>query len=187
MKLSLFLFSAAASLLLLGAVGIAQGQVDQGIDVVDVISVSATVTKVDPGKRKLSIDLDDGKHKTLKVDKSVRNIDQIKVGDKLKLSYAEEMLVEIGKSKEPVGAERAGLVAIAPKGAKPGSLMVETTSMTGKVLAVDPAKHHLTIQDTDGKEKKLKISKKAKNLDMLKPGETIEITMTEALAIDIVK
>ena len=35
-------------LLLLGAVGTTQGQVDQGIDVVDVIRASATVTKVDP-------------------------------------------------------------------------------------------------------------------------------------------
>ena len=143
-----------ASLLWLGSVRVTQGQVDQGMDVVDVVRTSATVTKVDVAKRKLSVDLDDGKHKTLKVDKNVRNLDQINVGDKLKLSYAEEMLVAVGNSKDPVGAERTGLVAIAPKGAKPGGLMVETTSMTGKVLAVDPAKHHLTIQDTDGKEKK---------------------------------
>jgi len=186
MKSPLPIFPTVASLLL-GAVCVTQGQVDQGIDVVDVIKASATVTKIDPAKRKLSLELDDGKHKTIKVDKSVRNFDQIKVGDKLKLAYAEEMLIEVGKSKDPAGAEGAGLVAVAPKGAKPGGVMVETASMTGKIVAVDPAKHHLTIQDTDGKEKKLKISKKAKNLDLLKPGETIEIVVTEALAIEVVK
>jgi hypothetical protein len=187
MKSSLSQFSAVASLLLLGAVSIAQGQVDQGIDVVDVTRTSATVTKIDPAKRKLSVELTDGKRKTIKVDKSVQNFDQIKVGDNLKLAYAEEMLIAVGKSKDPVGAEGAGLVAIAPKGAKPDGFMVEITSMTAKILAVDPEKHRLTIQDTDGKEKKLKISKKATNLDTLKPGETIEITVTEALAIEVVK
>jgi hypothetical protein len=58
---------------------------------------SATVTKVDVAKRKLSVKLDDGKHKTLKVDKNVRNLDQINVGDKLKLSYAEEMRRTAGR------------------------------------------------------------------------------------------
>jgi len=103
--------------------------------------------------------------------------DQIKVGDKLKLAYAEEMLIAVVESKDPVGAENAGLVGIAPKGAKPGGVMVETTNMTAKVVAVDPEKHHLTIQDADGKEKKMKISKKAKNLDTLKPGETMGRTL----------
>jgi hypothetical protein len=187
MKSFLSLFSAVAPLLLLGTAGVTQGQVDQGIDVVDVTQASAVVTKIDPAKRKVSVELEDGKHKTIKVDESVQNFDQIKVGDTLKLKYAEEMLIAVGKSKDPVGADGAALVAIAPKGAKPGGFMVETTSMTAKILAVDPAKHYLTILDTDGKKKKMKISKKATNLDDLKPGQTIEITMTEALAIDIVK
>src|SRR4051812_28113428 len=187
MKTSRLLFSAAAFLSLLGSVGITQGQVDQGIDVVDVIRASGTVTKIDAAKRKISVDLDDGKHKTIKIDKSVRNFDQIKVGDKLKLAFTEEMLVAVGKSSDPVGADGAGMVAVAPKGAKPGGMMVETASMTGKIVSVDPEKHHLTIQDTDGKDRKLKISKKATNLDELKPGETIEVTVTDALAIEIVK
>src|SRR4051812_34505618 len=184
---SFFLFATAASLLFLGAVRVTVAQPDQDVDVVDVVRVSATVTKIDSAKRKLSVELDDGKHKTFKVEKSVRNFDQIKVGDTLKLAYAEEMLIAVGKSKETVGAENAGLVAIAPKGAKPGGFMVESTSMTGKIVSVDPAKHHLTIEDPDGKEKKLKISKKAKNLGALVPGETIDVTVTEALAIEIVK
>jgi predicted CoA-binding protein len=187
MKSYLSLLSVVASLLLLGTVSVTQGQVDQGIDVVDVVRASAAVTKIDAAKRKLSVELEDGKHKTIKVDKSVQNFDQIKVGDKLKLAYAEEMPIAVGESKDPVGAENAGLVGIAPKGAKPGGVMVETTNMTAKVVAVDPEKHHLTIQDADGKEKKMKISKKAKNLDTLKPGETIEITVTEALAIEVEK
>jgi len=123
MKSFLTHFAALAPLLLLGGTRAVQAQVDQGVDVVDVVNASGTVTKVDEAKGKLSVQLDDGKHKTVKVDKSVRNFDQIKVGDKLKLSYAEEMLIAVGKSDAPVGAEGAGLVAIAPKGSKPGGMM----------------------------------------------------------------
>jgi hypothetical protein len=185
MKLFLTHFAALALTLLLGSTQVAHGQVDQEIDIVDVIKASGTVTKVDQGKRKLSVELEDGRHKIIKVDKSIRNFDQIQVGDKLKLAYTEEILIAVGKSDAPTGADSAGIVAIAPKGSKPGGLIVGTTIMTGKIVALDPAKHHLTIQEPDGKHKKLKISKKATNLDTLKPGETIGITITEALAISI--
>lgn len=152
----------------------------------ETLEVSATIEAVDHDARMLVLNGPAGTS-VIAAGPEVQNFDQIKVGDKLKLAYAEEMLIAVGESKDPVGAENAGLVGIAPKGAKPGGVMVETTNMTAKVVAVDPEKHHLTIQDADGKEKKMKISKKAKNLDTLKPGETIEITVTEALAIEVEK
>lgn len=160
---------------------------DQGVDAVEVIQSTATVEKIDLEKRKVTLVLEDGKKKTFKVDKSVQNLDQVKVGDHLKLSYTEEIIILVGKSSETPGAASAGEVGVAPKGAKPGMVMVQTTAVSAKILEVDAAKHRVTIEDPDGKKKKIKLSKNIGNLDKLKAGETVDMVMTESLVVEIVK
>jgi hypothetical protein len=184
MKISL----STALLLALGSAGVTRAQTPtEGIDVVDVVSATATVQKVDLEKRKVTLLLDDGKSKTVKVDKSVRNLDQVKAGDHLKLALTEEMIIVIGKTGENVGAAGIGAVSVAPKGAKPGLVSVEAMAMSGKVLAVDATNHKVTLEEPDGKKKTVKVSKKVKNLDQLKAGDSVDIGITEELAVEVVK
>jgi hypothetical protein len=161
------------------------GGTQGGFETVDEVKATATVEKIDLDKRKIALRFDDGKKKTLKVDKSIRNLDQIKVGDHLNLTYAEDIVVLVGKTKETAGAEAADLVVIAPKGYKPGGVMVETTSLTAKVLSVDAQKRRVVLEEPDGGKKTMKLSKKVQNLDQLRPGETIDMVVTEALMIEV--
>ena len=160
---------------------------DRGVDEVEVIKTTATVEKINLEKRKVTLLLEDGKKKTVKVDKSVQNLDQVKVGDHLKLSYTEEIIILVGKSNETAGAASAAEVGVAPKGAKPGIVMVETSALSAKILAVDAAKHRVTIEDPDGKPKKIKLSKDFTNLDQLRVGQTVDMVMTDSLVVEIVK
>jgi translation elongation factor P/translation initiation factor 5A len=160
---------------------------DQGVDAVEVIKTTATVEKIDLEKRKVTLLLEDGKKKTFKVHKDVQNLDQVKVGDRLKLSYTEEIIILVGKSNEAPAAAAGEEVGVAPKGAKPGMVMVETSALSAKILAVDPAKHRVTLEDPEGKTKTIKLSKKVTNLDQLKPGETVDIVITESLIVEIAK
>jgi len=163
------------------------GGADQGIDAVDVVTVTATVQKIDLEKRKVTLLLDNGKKKTFKVDKSVQNLDQVKVGDNLKMAYTEEILILVGKSNETPGAAAGGEIGVAPKGAKPGMVMVETSALTAKILAVNIQKHRVTLEEPDGKKKTIKVSKKVGNLDQLSAGETVDMVMTESLVVEIIK
>jgi hypothetical protein len=179
--------SSATVLLGAGLAGVLCAQVAEGIDSVDVIRMTATVEKLDLQKRKATLLLDDGKSKTFKVDKSVKNLDKVKVGDHLKVAYAEEVVITIGKTGGNTGAAGGALVSVAPKGSKPGGVTVETVGMTGKILAVDVKNHKVTVQEPDGKDKTIKVSKKVQNLDQLKAGDMIDVEVTEALAIEVVK
>jgi hypothetical protein len=161
--------------------------INQGADEVEVIKTTATVEKINLEKRKVTLLLEDGKKKTFKVDKSVQNLDQVKVGDHLKLSYTEEIIIVVGKSNETAGAASAAEVGVTPKGAKPGIVMVETSALSTKILAVDAAKHRVTIEDPDGKPKKIKLSKNFANLDQLQVGQTVDMVMTDSLVVEIVK
>ena len=160
---------------------------DRAVDEVEVIHASATVQKIDLGKRKLTLLFEDGKHKTYKVDKSVQNLDQVKVGDHLKISYTEETIIVVGKSNAPASQAEAGEVGVAPKGAKPGIVMVDTSALSAKVLAVDLQKRRVTLEEPDGKKKTVKLGKNVTNLDQLKVGDSIDMVMTESLVVDIVK
>ncbi|HKV60762.1 MAG TPA: hypothetical protein VJO16_02530 [Candidatus Acidoferrum sp.] len=160
---------------------------DEGVDAVEVIKTTATVENIDLQKRKVTLLLEDGKKKTLKVDKDVQNLDQVKAGDHLKISYTEEIIILVGKSSQAPGAAAAAEVGVAPKGAKPSIVMVDTSALSVKILAVDAAKHRVTIEGPDKKQKKIKLSKKVGNLDQLKVGETVDMVMTESLVVEIVK
>jgi hypothetical protein len=159
----------------------------EGVDAVEVMKATATVEKIDVEHRKVTLLLENGKKKTYKVDKSVQNLDQVKVGDHLKMSYTEEILIMVGKTGETPGAAGAGEVGVAPKGAKPGVVMVEASAMSAKVLAVNAPKHQITLEDPDGKKKTIKVSSKVSNLGQLKAGDSVDMLITESLVVEIVK
>ena len=92
----------------------------QGVDTVEVVKVSATVEKVDLGTRKVTLLLENGKKKTYKVDKRVQNLDQVKAGDKLKISYTEELVILVGKSNEKPGAAEGGAVGVSRQRSQTG-------------------------------------------------------------------
>ena len=76
----------------------------QGIDEVEVVTVNAVVDKIDLEKRKVTVTFDTGKTKTYKVDKSAQNLPQLQVGDHVKLTATEELLVSVtsqGKARPP--------------------------------------------------------------------------------------
>ncbi len=162
------------------------GTTDEGMDTVEVVKVTATVEKIDLEKRKVTLLLDDGKKKTYKVDDRVQNLAQVKVGDHLEMAFTEEILIVVGKSNETPGAASAERVSVAPNGAKPGVVMVETSAVSAQILAVDAQNHRVTLLDPDGKKKTIKVSKKMTNLDDLKVGETVDMLITDSTVIEII-
>ena len=188
MKPILGLF-AVASLCLLSPLPKSHAQAispDKGIDEVEVVTVTAVVDKIDLEKRKVTLTLDDGKTKTYKVDKAAVNLDQVKVGDHVKMSYTEELIVTVNKSGETPGAASIGAIAVTPKGSKPGGVMVETTAISGKILAIDSAKRKITYEDPDGKKKTVKV-KKGIDISGLAVGESVDAVLTESVIIKVTK
>jgi Cu/Ag efflux protein CusF len=159
---------------------------DKGIDDVEVVTVTAVVDKIDLEKRKVTLTLDDGKTKTYKVDKSAVNLDQVQVGDHVKMACTEELIVTVNKAGETPAAASLGAVNLAPKGSKPGGIMVETTAISGKILAIDQEKRKVTLEDPDGKKKTVKV-RKGVDISGLAVGESVDAVLTESVAIDVTK
>ena len=159
---------------------------EPGAVAVMAVTATATVQSVDSAKRTVTLKMPNGKVKTLKAGKEVKNFDQIKAGDKVKMTYVEELAVALSKAGAPPSAEETTEVMLAPKGAKPGVIAADTIEMTAKVTAVDSKKRTVTLMGPEGKTKTLKVPKTV-NLKQVKKGDDVTVRYTEALAIMVEK
>jgi hypothetical protein len=159
---------------------------EPGAIAVMVATATATVQSVDTAKRTVELKMPDGKVKTFKLGKEVRNFDQIKVGDQVKTTYVDELTVFLRKADVPPSSEEVTNVMLAPKGAKPGVIAADTTQMSAKIMAVDAKKRTVTLMGPEGNSKTLKVAKTV-NLKGVKKGDDVVVRYTEALAILVEK
>jgi hypothetical protein len=74
---------------------------------------------------------------------------------------------------------------LAPKGAKPGAVAVETSEMTAVVDDINYKTRTVTLRGPQQKTATLKVDKSVKRFDEVKKGDEIVVRHTQALAIDV--
>jgi hypothetical protein len=153
---------------------------------VDTYKMTATVADIDTDKRKVRLRTQDGKETTVKCGPEVINFGQLRVGDQVKIMATQELAVEMGTPGAPPIDNGASLVALAPKGAKPGGVMASTVLVTAKVTAIDLKQHKATLQLPDGTSKTFAVRPDV-DLAQRKVGEEVTIRSTESLAISVEK
>ncbi len=158
--------------------------VEAGTIVVETVKATAKVTAIDAAKRMVTFEMD-GKSKTITCGPEVKNFEQIKVGDLLKINFVEALAVYIQKAGAPAGGAEVRTVTLAPKGAKPGILVTDTLVLQAKVEAVNAKKGLLTVTTPDGVTKTIKVAKHVKELKGLKKGDDIIVKATADLAVII--
>jgi hypothetical protein len=172
--------SALALVLPLGA--LAQPSVTLITEPVEAV---VTVTKVDRKGRTVTIRGPAGNLQTLAVPTEAKNLDQVKPGDRFRMTYAEAAAVALTKG----GKAQAGLeemVSLAPKGAKPGGYKVRTFNVSGTVEAIDYKRRQVSVRGPKGKIMSLPVSGEVKNLESVSVGELITVIYSEALAMEMV-
>jgi uncharacterized OB-fold protein len=150
---------------------------------VTVVTATATVESVDPATRTVVLKTPDGKtHPTVAGDE-VRNFDQIKVGDQVKAKYMESLTLELKKGgKALVGRSDNASMDRAPQGAKPGGVALREVSMTADVVGVDAQKKIVSIRNDRGEVIDLHLND-PEQVKLVKTGDQVEATYTEALAV----
>lgn len=146
---------------------------------------TAKVIFVDKAERKVTLLNSDGKKTTLTAGPEIRNFDQIKVGDQLHLDMAEELIIHMaGDAPYTARDGAAAVVALAPRGAKPGMLLAEAVQVTATVAAIDHAGHKATLRFPDGTSQTFPVRP---DVDLTKRsvGEQVTVRSTIAMAITV--
>ena len=151
---------------------------------VQTYELTATVAAIDKATRRVTLVSADGIKKTVKVGPEAINFNQLRLGDQLSVTVAEEIIVAVAGEGETLGDGTAQWVALAPKGAMPGGVMAETTQVTAKVTAIDVAHHKATLQFEDGSTRTVAVRPDVE-LGKRKIGDRVIIRVTDALAIEV--
>lgn len=154
--------------------------------VVEVVKLTGTVKAVDLQNKTVTVEGSGGRTVTVNA-QNARNLDQVKVGDKVNLRFTEELAVFVRKSDAQPSATQADMVALAPKGEKPAGLMARTVELTGSVESIDPKKRTVDVKGPAGNVRTFHVDKAVKNFDQIKKGDQIVLRITEAVALSIVK
>jgi hypothetical protein len=154
--------------------------------VVNTLTMNARVTAVDMGDRRATLMGPDGKRFTVKVGPEAVNFDQVRVGDNVKVTVTEELVVYLNEEGAAPRDASAGVIALAPKGAQPAGLLAETTRMTATVTAIDEAGHTATLRFEDGSVKTFPVRGDV-DLTRRKVGEQVVFHVTEMIAVSVEK
>jgi len=152
-----------------------------GAVVADQVEAVVTVTAIDAQKRTVTFRGPKGGVATLQVPPESQNLDKVKKGDRFKVKYVESIAVSIRQGGAPADAETKD-VKLAPKGANPGGVMVQTQTRSVMIDAVDYSSRYIAVRGTSGQTLALKVADGVP-LEQLGAGDRISVTYTRALAL----
>lgn len=151
----------------------------------EVLTATFTVRAVDLKQRLVTLRDKQGKMVTIQVGEEVRNLPQVKVGDRVTVKYHEAVALRINNDttggitakKETLSGSRADL------GQKPAGSVRNTIEILANVLAIDQKTRKVTFQ---GPERTLVVKAPAdKDLSKLDVGDQVKLTYVEELAIAV--
>lgn len=163
-----------------GSAAAPAGTIEQGT-----VTVAATVVRVDAKRRLLTLETPDGRRVTARVHASVKQLEAVKAGDTVSATYYESVAYDVKKrgAAQP-GVAVAEAAGVAPPSALPAAVDARTVTVTATVGSVDQKGGTLTLQAPDAAPVTVRVKDSAK-LAQVRPGDVVEITYNEALAVAI--
>jgi len=144
----------------------------------------ATVEAVDAAKREITLKGPKGKVVPLSVAPDVKNLEQVKVGDQLVVTYVEALSLTLKKDGKELRSAKTKTDGVrAAEGAKPGGAVAEHVKVVADVTAVNRKTHMVTLKGPK-QEVDLYVGDPAQ-LKLIKVGDQIEAEYTQALAIAV--
>ena len=138
------------------------------------ITVAGTVETIDKNKHLLQIKTADGKFVALDVPASAKRFDELKVGDKLKVTYNNNVYVHLKPAGE-AAVDTAATASNMGKEARPGGAAATVRTMTATIDEIDKSASSMTFVGPNG----WKYSRRIVDpmvFDQVKVGDRVDIT-----------
>ncbi len=155
------------------------------VEAADVRTVTATVEAIDYETRLVTLRGADGKSVMIHAPDEVRNLAQVKPGDRVTASYYEAAAIRVlapGESTPGVGAATAS--ERAKPGERPRGTVVDKMTVTSTVEKIDRGAGQVTLRLPDGKSDVVNVRDPAK-LEGVKVGDLVEVSYMRAVSIRV--
>jgi Cu/Ag efflux protein CusF len=149
------------------------------------VTVTATVVKIDAKQRLVTLRGPDGATETIRVGDQARNLAQVKVGDEVVVTYLQSVAFEVVKPGEAkLGATAQEGAGRAELGEKPGGVAARVVTIVADIAKLDRKNGQAVLRGPKGETMTVNVEN-PENFDKVKVGDRVEITLTEAIAIDV--
>ena len=168
--------------------GIKKSEVDTR-EISGMATITATVQEVDLEKRELTLSNQDSAGITYVVDKQVKRLDEISLGDKIKLEYYYSLVSEI---REPTEDEKNAPLTVlenlakAPADTSPAGGGLRQIRAVVTIKDIDLERTLVTVKGPMGRFLTLK-PLYPERLKLVKVEDTVIVTYTEALVVSLEK
>jgi len=147
--------------------------------VAELVTATGVIQKIDKDSRVITVRGSRGNTLDVKAAPNV-NLDKLKVGSTVNAAYYEEVAIALHKPGESAPkmtetvTERGGVTA-------------EQTTVTAKVVAVDTAANKVLLRGPAGDTHALKVQDPdlQAELGKVKPGDSVDVTYTQAVAVAV--
>ena len=158
-------------------------QARQTVSKSESVTATATIQAIDKANRLVTLKDEKGAEDTMVVGPAMTRFDELKVGDKVKVTYYESLVMQVRKPGDPVKpADDAKITR--GTGASPSGTVSRQQTTSVDVLAIDPKLPSITVKTADGRTVTRKVDN-PKNLEGVKVGDKIDITYTQAAVASI--
>lgn len=136
-----------------------------------------TVKKIDKANRMLTLTDTQGQQHEIKATQDV-DLDKIKMGQRLNVTYYEEVALAIQKTGQ-------AMPKISQNEVQRGGVTAKQTTVTAKILSVDTTNNTVLVQGPSGEKHMLQVKDPQAQAQLVKirPGDAMQVTYTQALAV----
>lgn len=146
---------------------------------------TAEVIAIDLPTRRVTLKGQSGNEFTVHADDRVRNLPQVRVGDRVDVSYQESLVWNVKKASDgnPGASVQSGVIGAKP-GDKPAGAAATRVNMTATIEAIDQENGTVTLKGPQGNSRTIK-ARNPKNLQKVQVGDLVDVTYTEAVAVRV--
>lgn len=153
----------------------------------NVVSATAEVIAIDHSTRSVALRMTDGSEVAFEAGPQVKNLDQVKAGDSVRVSYLESIVYHLRKPGESAPGVSVQEEALRTEpGETPGAAVARTVFVTSTVRALDPSVPSVTLESSTGERRTLRV-RDADRLKGVKVGDLVEFAFTQAIAVELEK
>ena len=145
------------------------------------LTVTATVEAIEHASRTLTLKKPDNSVSTIKVPKEYVRFDELKVGDKLRATYYDNIVLRV-KEKGEKDVNSLAESLIPTPGAKPGFTIGSQRAITATITAIDPKIPSISLSGPNNWKYSSRVEDKDA-LKLVKVGDRLDILWTEAVML----
>lgn len=142
------------------------------------------IVSIDRESRTVAVRGPTGAMMTFSVPRESQNLDRVKPGDLFTMRYVEALAVALRKGGS-ASASELRTVELAPKGGTPGGRVVNTKQISAVVTEIDQPRRTLTVRGPEQRPLTLKVTDEVDSFDEIAVGDTIQLTYTEAVVLEM--